>query len=200
MALRVQQVCGARQEANGCLGGGLQGDGMSDAIAALRGPALNLLWMRKCAQGVIPGSLEARSCRAATAATRHATQASWRLLFVDGLGDCKPCSQPCGARRLHCSHTCQAGAPCPYSACLCEAPCHPGILCEDTPCRWRVKQSCPCGQRVEERSCGAFSGLRRPQFAALRPCLGSLGCPARAQAVHRPVTDPHPAWKALPWG
>eukprot|EP00435_Cladocopium_sp_Y103_P058966 s62_g20.t3 len=79
-------------------------------------------------------------------------------------GECKDCSKPCGARRVHCSHTCQA-------------PCHPGSECEDTPCRWKVKQACPCGQRVEERSCGAYSELRRPQWPALR-CLPSCERPS----------------------
>lgn len=79
-------------------------------------------------------------------------------------GECKDCSKPCGARRVHCSHTCQA-------------PCHPGSECEDTPCRCKVKQACPCGQRVEERSCGAYSELRRPQWPALR-CLPSCERPS----------------------
>lgn len=79
-------------------------------------------------------------------------------------GECKECSKPCGARRVHCSHTCQA-------------PCHPGSECEDTPCRCKVKQACPCGQRVEERSCGAYSELRRPQWPALR-CLPSCERPS----------------------
>mmetsp|Transcript_39603 Transcript_39603/g.70820 ORF Transcript_39603/g.70820 Transcript_39603/m.70820 type:complete len:373 (+) Transcript_39603:3-1121(+) len=74
-------------------------------------------------------------------------------------GDCKPCSRPCGARRVHCSHACQAD-------------CHPGTPCEDVPCRSKVKQSCPCGRRVEEKTCGAFSGLPRPQYPSLR-CLPS---------------------------
>ncbi|CAJ1423830.1 unnamed protein product, partial [Effrenium voratum] len=79
-------------------------------------------------------------------------------------GDCKACTKPCGARRVHCSHNCQA-------------PCHAGSQCEDAPCRCKVKQACPCGQRVEERSCGAFSGLPRPQFAAPR-CLASCERPS----------------------
>mmetsp|Transcript_91503 Transcript_91503/g.218111 ORF Transcript_91503/g.218111 Transcript_91503/m.218111 type:complete len:955 (-) Transcript_91503:59-2923(-) len=73
-------------------------------------------------------------------------------------GECKPCSRPCGARRVHCSHTCQAD-------------CHPGSPCEDTPCKWKIKQACPCGQRVEERLCGAWSG-HLPSTSALR-CLPS---------------------------
>ena len=75
-------------------------------------------------------------------------------------GECKPCSSPCGARRVHCSHTCQAD-------------CHPGSQCEDTPCKWKIKQACPCGRRVEERLCGAFSGLPRPQTSQRFGCLPS---------------------------
>merc|ERR1719336_1229543 len=74
-------------------------------------------------------------------------------------GRCPPCTQPCGQKRVHCDHHC-------------EATCHPGSVCEDVPCRRKVKVACACGLRVEEKVCGASSAAPLPQHAVPR-CLAS---------------------------
>jgi len=60
-------------------------------------------------------------------------------------------------------------------------PCHPQSECEDVPCRHKVRLSCPCGLRLEERPCGAYSELPHPQLPALR-CGSSCERPAAAKS------------------
>ena len=91
-------------------------------------------------------------------------------------GACPPCNQACGAPRVHCGHSC-------------EAPCHPGSECADAPCRRKVRLSCACGMRLEERACGACSSNRRPEFAPLK-CLASCERPAPPRAAGAPQGDP----------
>eukprot|EP00929_Paragymnodinium_shiwhaense_P030827 TRINITY_DN17398_c0_g1_i2.p1 TRINITY_DN17398_c0_g1~~TRINITY_DN17398_c0_g1_i2.p1 ORF type:complete len:1170 (-),score=215.73 TRINITY_DN17398_c0_g1_i2:85-3594(-) len=59
-------------------------------------------------------------------------------------GDCPPCSNACGKPRGCCEHPC-------------EAACHPEAPCPDEPCRRKVRQSCACGLRLENKLCGAYS-------------------------------------------
>lgn len=81
-------------------------------------------------------------------------------------GDCPPCNQKCSAVRVHCEHRC-------------EQPCHPGSPCQDLACSRKVKAACACGQRVDTRFCGAFSGTSRQQVGFLK-CV-SATCERRTR-------------------
>lgn len=78
-------------------------------------------------------------------------------------GECLPCAQPCGAKRVYCDHKC-------------EEPCHPSSECEDVPCRHKVKLSCICGLRVYEKPCGAYSAAQSQQ-SIVPKCVASCERP-----------------------
>jgi len=65
-------------------------------------------------------------------------------------GPCGACTRSCGKKRALCQHACQES-------------CHPDDDdCPDVPCRVKIKVACACGKIVEERRCGAWSELPRP--------------------------------------
>eukprot|EP00930_Biecheleria_cincta_P067894 TRINITY_DN5484_c0_g1_i1.p1 TRINITY_DN5484_c0_g1~~TRINITY_DN5484_c0_g1_i1.p1 ORF type:complete len:1090 (+),score=115.43 TRINITY_DN5484_c0_g1_i1:1400-4669(+) len=90
-------------------------------------------------------------------------------------GECPmPCTQPCGAPRVHCQHRC-------------EAKCHAGEPCPDTPCQQKMKSCCQCGLRVEEKLCGAFSSRSKSSSTGLGALKCDSSCENSQQRLHQDV-------------